>query len=133
MVRFRSGSGMWVVPLEHTLEVRMRDAMRTLPDPHPGVEGVVEHDDIAVPVVRALGFGGRHVLVLREGTRSVGLLVDEVIGVVEVVSSAAGPAPAGQRTALVAGTVREGDELAYVLDVGRLADDVVGAQEDRRR
>jgi len=132
MVRFRAGSGTYVVALEHALEVRSRDSMRSLPDPAPGVEGVVEHDAVAVPVVRALGFGGRQVLMLREGTRSLGLLVDEVTGVVEVSTSDAMPAPSGQRAPLVAGTVRHGDELAFVLDVGQLADEVVGTQEDRQ-
>lgn len=130
MVRFRTGLGTWVVPLEHALEVRPVAALRPLPAPADGVAGVVEHGARTLPVVQALGGGDRHVLLLADGARAVGVLVDEVTGVVDVTSCTAGPAPGGQRSALVAGTVREGDELAYVLDVGRLADDVVGAQED---
>ena len=126
MVRFRSGDGMYVVALEDALEVRTRASMRSLPDPVPGVEGVVEHDGRVLPVVRALGFGGRQVLLLQLGERALGLLVDEVTGVVEV-RGEIGPAPEGQRAPLVAGTIREGNELAYVLDVGQLADAFVGA------
>jgi chemotaxis signal transduction protein len=126
MVRFQAGGNIYVVPLELTLEVRTRSSMRPLPDPVPGVEGIVEHAGRAVPVVRALGFGGRHVLLLEVDHRAIGLLVDEVTGVIEVSAAQAGPAPEGQRAALVAGTIREGSELAYVLDVGQLADVVVG-------
>ena len=127
MVRFRAGNGTYVVALENALEVRTRDAMRTLPAPSPGVEGVVEYENAAVPVVRALGFGGQVVLVLRDGTRTLGLLVDEVTGVIDVSSSDAGPPPSGQRAALVSGTVREGNELAFVLDVGQLVDEIAGS------
>jgi chemotaxis signal transduction protein len=141
MVRFKSGDGTYVVPLEHALEVRTRASMRSLPDPLPGVEGVVEHDHRVLPVVRALGFGGRQVLLLQVDERALGLLVDEVTGVIEVRDLETGPAPEGQRAPLVAGTIRLGDELAYVLDVGQLADlfaapdplvdALVGVQEDQ--
>lgn len=129
MVKFRSGDGAYVVPLEHALEVRTSASMRRLPDPAPGIEGVVDYEHRVLPVVRALGFGGRQVLLLQLGNRALGLLVDEVTGVVDVTASEAGPPPAGQRSALVAGTIREGDELAYVLNVGQLADDVVGLED----
>ncbi len=129
MVKFRSGDSAYVVPLEHALEVRTTASMRRLPDPAPGVEGVVDYHHRVLPVVRALGFGGRQVLLLQLGNRALGLLVDEVTGVVDVTGSDAGPPPAGQRSALVAGTIREGDELAYVLNVSQLADDVVGLED----
>ena len=131
MVRFMAGKGAYVVPLEHALEVRTLASMRSLPDPAPGVEGIVDHEGRALPVVRALGFGGRQVLLLQRGEQALGLLVDEVTGVVDVATSDAGPPPAGQRSALVAGTVREGDALAYVLDVGQLADDLVGLEDQQ--
>ena len=120
MVRFRAGSGDYVVDLMHALEVRPRSALQLLPAPADGVAGVVERDEVAVTVLDALGAGDRHVLVLQAGERAVGLLVDEVLGVEEVAASAIGPAPAGQRLPLVRAVVGGGTRLTYVLAVDHL-------------
>ena len=95
--------------------------MQPLPAPADGIAGVVERDAVAVTVVDALGGGDRHVLVLQAGTRAIGLLVDEVLGVEDVALSAMGPPPAGQRPALVQATVHEDGHLSYVLAVEELA------------
>jgi chemotaxis signal transduction protein len=122
MVRFTTGFGAWVVAIEHVLEVRPSTVVRPLPAPERGVAGVLDHKGAAVPVLTSLGVGRRHVLVLESGSTVAGLLVDEVTGVVSIEPDSIGPAPAGQRSPLVEGTVREAGsdaDLVYVLDVGR--------------
>ena len=120
MVRFTTLFGTWVAPIEHVLAVRPSSVVQSLPAPAKGVAGILDHEGAAVPVLSALGVGRRHVIVLQAGTTIAGLLVDEVTGVVEIASEGVGPAPAGQRTELVEGTVQEQDGLAYVLDVARV-------------
>jgi chemotaxis signal transduction protein len=121
MLRFRAGPGDYFVDLVHALEVRPRSALQPLPAMADGIAGVLERDAVAVTVVSALGEGDRHVLVLRAGDRTIGLLVDEVVGVQEVAASTIGPPPAGQRPALVQATVHEDGHLSYVLAVDELA------------
>ncbi|HEV3505217.1 MAG TPA: chemotaxis protein CheW, partial [Actinomycetes bacterium] len=58
------------------------------------------------------------VLVLDDGGTSIGLLVDEVVGI-DRVDDEAGPPPAGQRSPLVAG-VLPGPRPLLLLDVGAL-------------
>lgn len=131
MVRFATGSGPWAVGVEHAVEVRPVSAMRALPSARPDVAGVIDRDGAAVPVVRTLlgggphpdagGDDGRHVLVVRSGDCTVGMLVEEVTGVVRVPSDAIGPAPAGQHDPLIGATVRDGAELTFLVDVDELA------------
>lgn len=120
MVRFKTAVGMWVVAVDNVVGVRPSSVVRSLPSPARGVAGVLDHDGRAVPVLSTLGVGRRHVLILEWGTTVAGLLVDEVTGVVQVGADDIGPAPSGQQAALVEGTVQEGTELAYVLDVGQV-------------
>ena len=129
MVRFATGSGPWAVGVEHAVEVRPASAVRTLPSCLPGVAGVIDRDGTAVPVVRTLmgghpdagGDDGRHVLVVRAGGCTVGMIVGEVTGVVRVPLDAIGPAPAGQHDPLIGATVRDGAELTFLVDVDELA------------
>ena len=90
-----------------------------LPDPRPGVAGLLHGDGHTVTVVSPLG-GGQpgQVLVLDDGGTSIGLLVDEVVGI-ERVQEEPGAAPAGQRSPLVAG-VLPGAKPLLLLDVGAL-------------
>lgn len=121
MVRFATGSGPWAVGVEHAVEVRPASAVRTLPSCLPEVAGVIDRDGTAVPVVRTLGDDGRHVLVVRAGSLTVGIIVEEVTGVVRVRQDAIGPAPAGQHDPLIGATVRDGAELTFLVDVDELA------------
>jgi chemotaxis signal transduction protein len=132
MVRFRTSSGGYAVPVEATVEVRSAVAIRALPDPADGVVGVLEHDGVAIPVVRALGGDGQQVLVVQPGDEAVGVLVDEVLGVSEVGPLMIGPPPAGQDTTLVSGTVRLSGELMFVLDVAELVGRVCEWREHAR-
>jgi chemotaxis signal transduction protein len=83
------------------------------------VAGLLHRDGQTVTVVSPLG-GGQpgQVLVLDDGGTSIGLLVDEVVGI-ERVQVAAGAPPAGQRSPLVA-AVLPGARPLLLLDVASL-------------
>lgn len=120
MVHFRTPSGRYAVPVSHTLEVRTGDSVRPLPSPAPGVVGVIDREGRTVAVVDPFGSGGGRVLVVQSDGQPVGVVVDDVIGVVDVDAGAVAPAPAGQADAVVEGTIGEGDELTFLVDVGEL-------------
>jgi chemotaxis signal transduction protein len=119
VVSFRSGGQRWAVALERVQQVLAARGLLPLPDPQPGVAGLLHRDGDTVPVLSALG-GGQlgQVLVLDDRGRSVGLLVDEVIGI-ERVPGQPGPVPPGQRSPLVAGVLPGADPL-LLLDVAAL-------------
>jgi chemotaxis methyl-accepting protein methylase/chemotaxis signal transduction protein len=119
VVSFRSGGQRWAVALERVQRVLAARGLLPLPDPRPGVAGLLHRDGDTVPVLSALG-GGQlgQVLVLDDRGRSFGLLVDEVIGI-ERVPGRPGPVPPGQRSPLVAGVLPGTDPL-LLLDVAAL-------------
>jgi chemotaxis signal transduction protein len=117
VVSFRSGGQDWAVALERVQRVLGARGLLALPDPRPGVAGLLHRDGSTVTVVSPLGAGRGQVLVL-DGT-SIGLLVDEVVGIERVPQEAAAP-PAGQRSPLVAG-VLAGTRPLLLLDVGALS------------
>lgn len=119
VVRFRTGTGTYAVPVEQAREVRAADGVVPLPSPGAGVAGMLRRGDEAVPVLDVLGGGGRHVLVVESQGRVFGLVAEEVLGVETV--GRIDPAPPGQDHPLVAGVVQEADELLLVADVDALA------------
>ena len=118
VVSFRSGGQDWAVALDRVQQVLAARSLLPFPDPKPGVAGLLYRDGGTVPVVSALGTAGGQVLVLDDDGTSIGLLVDEVVGI-ERVMEEAGAAPAGQRSPLVAG-VLPGARPLLLLDVGAL-------------
>lgn len=120
MVRFRTSDAVYYVPVANTLEVRSISTLVPLPAPTPGVAGVIERDGTTLPVVRALGEGSRHVLLISAYRSPVGVLVEEVTGIVEVTEDAMGPPPPGQDDPLVKAVICEDDGLSFVVDVGEL-------------
>lgn len=119
VVRFRTGSGTYAVPVEQAREVRPADTVVPLPSPGAGVAGMLRRGDEAVPVLDALGAGGRHVLVVESEGRVFGVVAEEVLGVEAV--GRIDPAPSGQDHPLVAGVVQEPDALLLIADVDALA------------
>jgi chemotaxis signal transduction protein len=119
MVSFRSGGQDWAVALDHVQRVVGARGLLPLPDPKPGVAGLLVRDGATVTVLSPFGAGHGQVLVLEDHGATVGLLVDEVTGI-ERVEDVAGPPPAGQRSPLVAG-VLPGAHPLLLLDVGALA------------
>lgn len=129
IVSFRSGGRHYGVGIERVHRVLGATGLVPLPDPRPGVAGVLPHDGATVTVLspfdrQAAPPAGRQgqVLVLDHLGDPVGLLVDEVTGIGRVDDPAVGPPPTGQRSPLVSGVLhRDGDELLLLLDVDTLA------------
>jgi chemotaxis signal transduction protein len=120
VVSFRSGGQDWAVALGRVKRVLGASGLMPLPDPKPGVAGLLYRDGDAVTVLSPLGAGRPgQVLVLDDDGTTVGLLVDEVTGIRRV-GAEAGPPPGGQRSPLVAGVLPGADPL-LLLDVGVLA------------
>ena len=120
VVSFRSGGQDWAVALDRVQRVLAARGLRPFPDPKPGVAGLLYRDGDTVPVVSPLGAASGQVLVLDDNGTSIGLLVDEVVGI-ERVPGETGPPPAGQRSPLVAG-VLAGTNPLLLLDVAALTE-----------
>ena len=118
VVSFRSGGQDWAVALDRVQRVLAARGLLPFPDPRPGVAGLLYRDGGTVPVVSPLGAASGQVLVLDDNGTSIGLLVDEVVGI-ERVQGETGPPPAGQRSPLVAG-VLAGTNPLLLLDVAAL-------------
>jgi chemotaxis signal transduction protein len=118
VVSFRSGGQDWAVALDRVQRVLAARGLLPFPDPRPGVAGLLYRDGDTVPVVSPLGAASGQVLVLDDNGTSIGLLVDEVVGI-ERVPGETGPPPAGQRSPLVAG-VLAGTNPLLLLDVAAL-------------
>jgi chemotaxis signal transduction protein len=118
VVSFRAGGQDWAVDLERVQQVVGAGGLLPLPDPRPGVAGLLHRDGDTVTVVSPLGAGRGQVLVLDGDGTGIGLLVDEVVGIERVPQAPAGP-PSGQRSRLVAG-VLAGTRPLLLLDVGAL-------------
>jgi chemotaxis signal transduction protein len=118
VVSFRSGGQDRAVALDRVQGVLGAGGLLALPDPRPGVAGLLHRDGSTVTVVSPLGADRGQVLVLDGDGTSIGLLVDEVVGIERVPQEATAP-PAGQRSPLVAG-VLAGTRPLLLLDVGAL-------------
>jgi chemotaxis signal transduction protein len=119
VVTFRSGGRDWAVGLERVRRVLAARELVPFPDPRPGVAGLLHRDGDTIPVLSPLGAAGGQVLVLDGDGASLGLLVDEVVGIARVQGDP-GPPPPGQRSPLIAG-VLGGERPLLLLDVAALA------------
>ena len=117
VVSFRSGGQDWAVALERVQRVLGARGLLALPDPRPGVAGLLHRDGSTVTVVSPLGAGRGQVLVLDGDGTSIGLLVDEVVGIERVPQEAAAPP---RRPAVAAGRRRaRRDQAAAAARRGR--------------
>ena len=121
VVRFRAPAGQYALPVEHVTEVRSSHGLTPLPEPRPGVAGLMRRGDDALTVLSILGEPGDHVIVIDEGGRTFGLLVTQVTGVHEVADDAIGPPPSGQDGAAVSGVLIGEDGLVLLLDCAALS------------
>lgn len=123
LVRFTCAGSRYAVDVAASAGVVTWTRAEPLPDPRPGVVGLIRESGALLPVLAPFGTDGGHVLVLRPaGGPRFGLLVGEVEGVVRVAEDTIAPAPAGQRTGVVRGVVDD----ALLLDPDRLADALAG-------
>jgi len=74
VVSFRSGGQDWAVALERVQRVLGARDLLPLPDPGPGVAGLLHRDGDTVTVLSPLGAEGGQVLVLDGDGATVGLL-----------------------------------------------------------
>jgi chemotaxis signal transduction protein len=124
MVAFRAGGRDFAVRIEQVRRVLAATGLAPLPDPLPGVAGLLRHDGATLTVLAPLGSeqDGGQVLVLDHGGGATGLLVDEVTGIRQVDEAAIGPPPAGQRVPLVTGVLAAGAELLLLVDAAALVE-----------
>lgn len=116
LVCFRTPHGRCGIDVGPVLGVRAVADMDSLPVPRPDVVGVIDIDGEASPVLSVLGTTGHHVVLLEQGGRRFGILVDEVLGVERIDPLDVGPAPSGQDAAVVGGVVLGAEGLLLVID-----------------
>lgn len=122
LVTFLAAGQRYAVTVADAGAVLEPEQIEPLPDPLPDVLGIIRHGEDTVSVLAPFGSAdGAHVLVVRAPAGALGLLVDEVTRVVRVPDDAVGPAPQGQGSGLVAGTVRTPALDALLLDPAALA------------
>ena len=122
LVVLTAGGQTYALPVEQTGGVLEHAGVEPLPDPLPGVRGLIRTERGATLTVLApFTDDGEHVLVVTGGPDGpFGLLAGQVTGIVKVDPQAIGPAPAGQQTAVVAGVVRTRTLDALLLDPAAL-------------
>jgi chemotaxis signal transduction protein len=121
LLRFTAGGSDYALSVEQTLGVQPAAGLSALPDMLDDVAGVLVDADGPFPVMELLTADGPLVIVIQAGAERIGLLADEVAGVVRVDAALISPAPAGQRADLVRGLVGGAGEGALLLDVDALA------------
>jgi chemotaxis signal transduction protein len=120
VVRFRAPAGEYALEVEHVNEVRSSADLTSLPEPRPGVAGLVRRGDDAITVLSVLGEPGDHIIVLEDGGLTFGLLVEEVTGVQQIQDAEIGPPPPGQDRATVSGVLAGDEGLVLLLDCASL-------------
>jgi chemotaxis signal transduction protein len=121
MVCFQSNGTAYCVPLHSTRSVRTTEGLVPLPEPAPGVAGLIPGDP-PLTVISPLRSKGGHILVMEVGGKTFGLLVDVVTGICRVAEDELRPAPQGQERSLVSGTFDSGGHLILVADPISLGD-----------
>lgn len=123
VVHFGTERGEWAVEVEHVERVLSGPALTELPDPLPGVAGLLRLPGASVaPVLDAVGgeIAG-HVLVLTAAGRRFGLLAGRVRGILRAEHVRLQAAPAGQDEELVTATIPIDDVNALLIDPAVLA------------
>jgi len=115
MVRFRTGSGTFAVPVEAATAVRAAEGLVTLPGCRDDVVGLLPGEP-PITVLSTLGTGRDHVLVLAVDDVVFGLFVEEVLGVRAVDETAIGAPPEGQDEDYITGTISGPGELTLIAD-----------------
>jgi purine-binding chemotaxis protein CheW len=136
MVLFRLGPVVWAAPASVVREVIAGGPATRIPGSHLAVAGLVNLRGTLLTVVdgrRAVGFADSEsepgsILVVEQGGRACGLLVDEVLDLIDVPSGgfSSGPAPAGADPRLVRGVGQQAGRSFAVLDTEGLLAPVLG-------
>jgi purine-binding chemotaxis protein CheW len=126
-VSFILGATEFCVPVEQVLQVMRRENVLGIPKAPPFVRGVINLRGEVAPVIdlhERLGIpdtGARRkrILVVGMGTRSYGLVVDEVREIVEA-SAQELEEEAAARSEFTRGFIRHGEEVLHVLDLSQI-------------
>lgn len=134
-VGFRVGKQYFAVGMEDVREILNVPDVTRVPGTVAWVKGVANVRGNLLPIIDIGGFlegattrvGRRaRVLAVKCGTMSVGLMVDEVLGLKHVTQDQRVPvpaAPARRVTRYVDGAFRDGGEIWSIFDMGALSDD----------
>lgn len=120
IVRFRTPTGDFALPVEAVTEVRPAAELTLLPTAQPGVAGVMRRGGEALTVLSVLGEPGQHVIVIDDDAVTFGLLVGEVTGVHRIDDETIGPPPRGQDGTAVAGVIVDDNGVVLLLDTAAL-------------
>jgi chemotaxis signal transduction protein len=120
MVCFTAANADYCLPVQAARSVRTADGMISLPDPNPDVAGMIPGDP-PLTVISPLHGDRGHILIVQAGEKTFGLLVDTVTGLRRIDDAEIGPAPEGQNSPLISGTLHTGDRLLLVADPLALA------------
>jgi chemotaxis signal transduction protein len=108
------------VPVESTVSVRSSSGLVDLPNPRPGVVGILPAEQ-PITVLSVLGSGRGHVLVLAAEGHTFGLLVEQVTGLSRIDKGDIGDAPDGQDEVLICGVIRRDGGIILLADPAKLA------------
>ncbi|MGD0833077.1 MAG: chemotaxis protein CheW [Candidatus Dormibacteria bacterium] len=115
LVRFRTPTGEWAIPIERVHEVRLANGIIPLPAPRPGIAGVLRRGDEVITVCSLLGEATGHVLVVDGGGERFGVLAENASGVLRVEDDEIAPPPTGQEVPVVIGIIHLADDGTVLL------------------
>ena len=115
MVCFEAAGTAYALPLETIRSVRPADDLVSLPDPAHDVVGIIPGDP-PLTVISPLGAHAGHIVVVEDGGRAFGLLVDVVTGLERFDEGEIGKAPEGQGRQLVSGTLEVDGRMIFLAD-----------------
>jgi purine-binding chemotaxis protein CheW len=132
LVTFRLGEDVFAADISSVERVLRHSAPASIPDAPAWIEGVIEHRGTVIPAIdmrRRVGLPAApvtfetRILVLNTADGWVGTIVDAVIEVATIPSTAVTPPPPlfrGLASQFVRGIAKVGEQLVVVLDVERV-------------
>jgi chemotaxis signal transduction protein len=121
VVCFDSAGSSYAIPVEQTRQIVLASNLVALPDPLPGVVGILPTDPTPLPVLALFGDAGGYIIVAHDGEQAFGLLVDDVLGLERAEDAMISTAPAGQRDELITGLIETPAGSRLLVDAVTLA------------
>lgn len=101
LVSFRLADQLYAMPIEPVVQIVEMVAITPIPNVSPSVEGVINYHGTTIPVINLRQYLGlpktpispdMHIMIVRIAERTVGLLMDSVLQVMDVVGGQIAPA-----------------------------------------
>lgn len=121
VVCFDSAGASYAIPVEQTRQIVLATDLVALPDPLPGVAGILPTDLEPLTVLALFGDAGGYIIVAHDGEQAFGLLVDDVLGLVRAEDATISTAPLGQRDELITGLIETPVGSRLLVDAVTLA------------